>query len=473
MRLTWKDITSEKRIPEHDKNDANRFRSEMESDYHRIIRSASFRRLQDKTQVFPLDQSDFVRTRLTHSLEVASLAKLIGKQVCNAIKEGHLEQDENLPDILTVVEILNCAGLLHDIGNPPFGHFGETAIRTWFQQNLDHLMYRGLPLSKHLDKQQLYDLYHFEGNAQALRIISKLHRVMGVNGLHLTSAVMDTIIKYPVSSLAKVKAEEKDNRSLLEKKIGYFQSETDLYQQIKQNTGTQDCRNPLCFILEAADDLAYTFADLEDGYNKGMYTFADLKQIILQSGDTYSANLLDGYLEKELISGNQNQEDFDPYKTAVFTWLTRKQLFCVSQVSITFIEHYDEIMSGSFKEELLMKSKEGALISALKKFAYKRIYQHSSILKIELMGNEVISFLLTRFVEALIPYDGETKMGEIQEKYIQLLSKNYLDNYHDECKEIDDIGGKLYHRLLLATDFIAGMTDSYAKRLYRELRGIG
>ena len=128
-RLSWDTITSEERIPRREGVEAKKYRSEIESDYHRIIRSASFRRLQDKTQVFPLDKSDFVRTRLTHSLEVSSIAKFIGKQVCNQISEQKLEDHDRLPDALKVTEILNCAGLLHDIGNPPFGHFGEFAIR--------------------------------------------------------------------------------------------------------------------------------------------------------------------------------------------------------------------------------------------------------------------------------------------------------------------------------------------------------
>lgn len=473
MRLTWNDITSEKRIPDKSKGEANRYRSEIESDYHRIIKSASFRRLQDKTQVFPLDHSDFVRTRLTHSLEVAALAKLIGKQICNQITELHLEENENFPNTLNVIETLNCASLLHDIGNPPFGHFGETAIRNWFLKNLEVLKFRGKPLVEILDKQQRYDLYYFEGNAQALRIISKLHRLIGVNGLHLTSAVMDTIIKYPVSSLEKVEADKRDNKTLLEKKIGYFKSEERLYYQIKENTHTLGFRNPLCFILEAADDLAYTFADLEDGYNKGMYTYDELKRVISLSNDKFSVRLLEKYLEDELNSENQGNADFDPYKTAVSTWLTRKQLFCVSQVSDTFIEHYEELMAGTFKEELIGKSKEGALISELKKFAFERIYNHPSILKIELMGNEIITFLLDRFVNALLPYDSGEQMSEIQEKYVQLLSKNYLDAYRSSCDSALNENDKLYQRLLLATDFISGMTDSYAKRLYRELKGIG
>lgn len=182
MRMKWNNIMSEQRIPKKAENEANRFRSEIESDYHRIIRSASFRRLQDKTQVFPLDQSDFSRTRLIHSLEVSSLAKLIGKQVCQKIADLKLEKVEDLPDTQKAMEILNCAGLLHDIGNPPFGHFGETAIRNWFTKNLSIKQFQGRALKDVLDEQQILDLYNFEGNAQALRIVSKLHRLMGPNG---------------------------------------------------------------------------------------------------------------------------------------------------------------------------------------------------------------------------------------------------------------------------------------------------
>ena len=321
-----------------------------------------------------------------------------------------------------------------------------------------------------MDEQQILDLYNFEGNAQALRIITKLHRLIGPNGLHLTSSVMDTIIKYPVNSIEKTQAENNANRTLLQKKIGYFQSEENLFQKIKENTGTGISRNPLCFILEAADDLAYTFADLEDGYNKGMYSYDDLLQVIQSAEDSYGAELLMKLLKdaKEL-----EDSDDDPYKAAVFGWLTKKQLFCVSQITMAFIEHYEEIMTGQFTQELITTGSQGALINNLKKFAFERIYNHSSILRIELMGNEVITFLLDRFVDALISYDSTEDISEIQMKYIQLMSKNYLDNYHEECKSGLSDNQKLYRRLLLATDFVCGMTDSYAKQLYRELNGMG
>lgn len=473
-RLEWNRITSEERVPKKASNqNYQNYRSEIESDYVRIIRSASFRRLQDKTQVFPLDQSDFVRTRLTHSMEVSSIAKLIAKQVCMAIQEKALEQSELAPDPLKVMETLNCAGLLHDLGNPPFGHFGETAIRNWFHMNLDTVQFKGKPLSYYLSEAQKQDLLNYEGNAQALRIITKLHRHVGDYGMHLTSAVMDTIIKYPTSSIEKQEEDQlpKHERNLLKKKIGYFQSEALQYQEIKQNTGCIDCRNPLSFILEAADDLAYTFADLEDGYNKGLFSYEQLHDLIAAVNDVNGLTYLEKGLESAKRMKKQKEKGFDPYKQAVFNWLASKQLFCISHVAEAFIEHYDEIMNGTFEKELLAVSSEAALIKALKKFSYEHIYNIAPILKLELMGNEILTFLLDRFMNALIPYDSDEAMSEIQEKYIDLLSRNYLDSYYRYAKEHTQ-EECLYGRLLLGCDFIAGMTDSYAKRLYQELKGI-
>lgn len=166
------------------------------------------------------------------------------------------------------------------------------------------------------------------------------------------------------------------------------------------------------------------------------------------------------------------EEGFDPAQYAVFTWLTRKQLFSVSKVTEAFVDHYEEIMSGIFYDELISVSSEGKLINTLKKFAFRKIYNHTSILKLELMGNEIITFLLTQFVDALIVYDSEINMSEIQEKYVALLSGNYLDNYSEEREQCENEAMRIYQRLLLATDYVSGMTDSFAKRLYRELKGM-
>jgi len=474
-KLNWEGITCEERVPKLDK-DETKYHNNIEKDYVRIIRSASFRRLQDKTQVFPLDQSDFIRTRLTHSIEVSSIGRMIVRQVCDLlkkqIKEGNLPQ-ESLPDPLTVSEILNCAGLLHDLGNPPFGHFGETAIRNWFQNNLEHKLYKGKALSTYLSEAQRYDLYYYEGNAQALRIVLKLHHLTGDYGMRLTSAVMDTIIKYPCDSLMKQKEDEKlkQERSLLRKKIGYFQSEAAQVKQIKRNTGCIKCRNPLAFILEAADDIAYTFSDLEDGYNKGLYTYEQLYEVVQASGDDKGLKALTECKVNAVKHQDNREKDYNPDKQAVFSWLSRKQLYCVTCCARAFVDHYRELMNGVFEQELSAVSSEAKIMKALKAFAFEHIYQNGAILKLELMSNEILTFLMDRFMDALIVYDSEEPMNEIQRKYIELLSKNYVDNYLRSARGKSD-GEKLYDRLLLGCDFIAGMTDSYAKRLYQELRGI-
>lgn len=242
-------------------------RNEFQRDYHRIIQSASFRRLQDKTQVFPLDKSDFVRTRLTHSLEVSSFAKSLGQMIFqNIIK---FKQDSEITEEIKdkICSVLECAGLIHDIGNPPFGHFGEETIRAWFKNNLPNIKYNGKEITNILSEQMLNDLYHFEGNAQALRLLTKLHFLVDEHGMNLNFTLLNTIIKYPVSSIEINKKSE----NIKEHKMGYYSAEKELFEEITSATGAVDCRHPLAFILEAADDIAYKTADIEDAVKKRLY----------------------------------------------------------------------------------------------------------------------------------------------------------------------------------------------------------
>ena len=247
-------------------------RSEFEKDYHRIIGSASFRRLQDKTQVFPLDKSDFIRTRLTHSLEVSSIAKSLGQMISQDIIRSKRDPQFDIQMQEDVCNILQCAGLIHDIGNPPFGHFGETAIREWFAMHLPKLMYKGKPVTQYLNKQMLADFYNFEGNAQALRLLTKLHFLIDENGMNLTYALLDTIVKYPVPSTQI----DEDSGDVRTKKMGYFLAEQELYRKIATETGTVGTRHPLTYILEAADDIAYSTADIEDAFKKGCISYVEL-----------------------------------------------------------------------------------------------------------------------------------------------------------------------------------------------------
>ena len=465
-RLNWERLISSKRIPETKKTNLEKWRSEVESDYYRIINSASFRRLQDKTQVFPLDQSDFVRTRLTHSMEVSAIAKFIARQVCGRI-------DEMKPYTHEIIETLASAALIHDLGNPPFGHFGESAIRNWFATHLDTELFHGKPLSTYLRPQELQDLLHYEGNAQSLRIVTHLHHLNGKNGMHLTSGVMDTIIKYPCNSLESLaeKQKPKEERSLLRKKIGYYASEETVFHQIKANTDTIGIRNPLTYILEAADDLAYVFSDLEDGYKKGLYTIDDLKQVLKDSDDQAGLDKLSQQLTYPDTSHLKEYYPYDEHKQAVFQWLTLKQLYCISVISDAFCDHYEEIMTGTFASELIAVCKEAKVILNLKRFAFNKIYNTAAIIHLELMGNEIITYLMNCFIKALIHFDSSQPLSEIEEKYVSMLSSNYLHHYFDATSNLDE-NEKLYYRLLMGADFIGGMSDGYAKSLYQKLRGI-
>ena len=200
--MDWDTLLCEDRIRSFvRKAGASDLRSEFEKDYHRIIGSASFRRLQDKTQVFPLDRSDFIRTRLTHSLEVSSFAKSLGQNISESIRKNVKDETFTLEHKAAICDILQCAGLIHDIGNPPFGHFGETAIQEWFKKNLDRLEFEGTPVVELLNEQMVQDFYHFEGNTQAFRVVTKLHFLVDEHGMNLTKGLLGAIIKYPGSSL--------------------------------------------------------------------------------------------------------------------------------------------------------------------------------------------------------------------------------------------------------------------------------
>lgn len=197
--MNWQTLLCDDRIRSYKKQSSTDLRTEFEKDYHRIIGSASFRRLQDKTQVFPLDRSDFIRTRLTHSLEVSSLAKSLGQNISESIRTVIQDRDFTPEHKAAVCDILQCAGLIHDIGNPPFGHFGETAIQDWFKKNLERLSFKERRLADILNLQMIQDFCHFEGNTQAFRVVTRLHFLVDKHGMNLTKALLGTIIKYPVS----------------------------------------------------------------------------------------------------------------------------------------------------------------------------------------------------------------------------------------------------------------------------------
>jgi len=469
--MEWTRLLSPRRRGEYGKRKTSGtdLRSEFEKDYHRIIGSASFRRLQDKTQVFPLDKSDFIRTRLTHSLEVSSLAKSLGQNISEYIIQNHMDNQFDYKTKEDIGAILQCAGLIHDIGNPPFGHFGEEAIREWFRTNLHTLEYGDKPVTEYLSSQMQNDFYNFEGNAQALRLVSKLHFLVNENGMNLTYALLNSIIKYPVPS----NGIRTDSGNIKDKKMGYFHSEEDLYYSIVAETGAASCRHPLTYILEAADDIAYRTADIEDAFKKGCFSYSDLVKELHSHLDAYYKG--DAVYPIDVLK-RQYKRALDtkvsaPELYAVQNWLVRMQGMLIHSATRGFVNHYDEIMSGTYPYDIFHGTDGGVLTDTLGDVAYKYAFMSRSILKLEIAAGRIIDFLLEKFVPAFLVYDSEYPMGMMEKKMISLISENYKQIYHTYSKGKSE-PEKLYLRLMLVTDFICGMTDSYAKSMYQELNGI-
>lgn len=471
--MEWSKLLCSKRIRSvQARPGSGDLRTEFEKDYHRIIGSASFRRLQDKTQVFPLDKSDFIRTRLTHSLEVSSFGKSLGQNISQRILQD-IQDPSFLPSYQAdLCDILQCAGLLHDIGNPPFGHFGETVIREWFEKHLCTLRYKDKSLTEWLTPQMQGDLYYFEGNTQALRLVSKLHYLVDEHGMNLTMALLGTIIKYPVSSL------EIDKRSgdIRTKKMGYMYAERETFGILQKNLGTFGKRHPLAFILEAADDIAYKTADIEDAVKKGFISYEQLVEELYKGGEEEPENgeyiQLIKNLERKYARAKERGMS-TPAMNAVLNWMVTVQGRLINCATESFARHYGEIMLGDYKKELLAEGYGARIAEVLGDIAFRYVFTSEPIYKLEIAAETILDFLLEHFVNAVILYDTEDEgqMTAVQRKLIYLISDNYKAIYK-KCSAGCGEGEKLYLRLLLVTDSICGMTDSYAKRLYQELSGI-
>ncbi len=469
--MNWNDLLASDRIRSYQKSTTSRdLRTEFEKDYHRIIGSASFRRLQDKTQVFPLDKSDFIRTRLTHSLEVSSFAKSLGQNVGEKIIRDKKDEYFSVEQKENICAILQCAGLIHDIGNPPFGHFGETIIQDWFKNNLSKLEFKGKTIDKILSKQMIEDFYNFEGNTQALRVVSKLHFLVDENGMNLTKALLGTIIKYPVSSLEI----DKKSEDIRNKKMGYFYADREVFKNIQDSVSTNGKRHPLTFLLEAADDIAYKTADIEDALKKGCITYTllidELKKRMMANGENESFEEMIYILERKYKKAlDMRCEQPDVY--AIQNWIVSIQGNMLFAASDNFINHYDEIMQGTYKKDLFAGTNVELIMDVLGDIAYRYAFISKPIYKLEIAAKSIIDFLLEKFVKAVIYYDTDSKLSAVNEKLVSLISEDYKRIYHHFAKGCGE-EEKLYLRLLLVTDYICGMTDSYAKNMYQELNGI-
>ena len=447
-------------------------RSAFEKDYHRIIGSASFRRLQDKTQVFPLDKSDFIRTRLTHSLEVSSFAKSLGQNIGENILVYKKDLSFTPKMKEDICSILQCAGLIHDIGNPPFGHFGEDAIREWFERNLPVLTYHGTPIDQVLTPQMREDFYHFEGNAQALRLVSKLHFLVDENGMNLTYGLLSTIIKYPISSVEI----NKKSGNIKDKKMGYYFADKEIFEDISKETGTNGCRHPLTYILEAADDIAYKTADIEDAFVKGFISYHKLLEELTELQGLYFGEKTGNFqpadkLEELYLRGKENHVG-DPEEYAIKNWIVRVQGFLINCATFGFTSNYREIMEGTYQYDLFHQTFAEKLMDLLGDLAYREVFTSEAIYRMEVAEAAMIDYLMDMFMTAVIKYDVRTeKLDSIGQRMVSFISSNYKKAYHYHAEGKSEVE-KLYLRILLVTDYICGMTDSYAKRLYQELKAI-
>ena len=474
--MNWEQLLSTKR--NRGGSGKNRYvrntdlRSEFEKDYHRIIGSASFRRLQDKTQVFPLDKSDFIRTRLTHSLEVSSFAKSLGQNIGENILV-YKKDPSFTPRMKEVIcSILQCAGLIHDIGNPPFGHFGEDTIREWFQKNLPVMEYHGTPIDTILTPQMREDFYHFEGNAQALRLVSKLHFLVDENGMNLTYALLSTIIKYPVSSLEM----NPKSGDIKDRKMGYYFADQEIFEDISKETGTNGKRHPLTFILEAADDIAYKTADIEDAFVKGFLSYHKLLEELTELQELYFRGGGGGFQPAdkltELYLRAKEMHVENPEEYAIKNWIVRVQGFVINCATYGFTSNYQAIMQGTYGHDLFYQTFAEKLMDLLGDLAFREVFTSEPIYRMEVTEATMLDFLLDKFMTAIIKYDDKTqKLDSIDERMVSFISSNYKKAYHYHARGKSEIE-RLYLRILLVTDYVCGMTDSYAKRLYQELKAI-
>lgn len=458
---------------------------DLEKDYKAIISSAAFRRLQDKTQVFPLDKSDFVRTRLTHSLEVSTIARQLGIMVTK-------KKEENRDSVLTramkdekiankIPSALSCAGLLHDIGNPPFGHFGEVVIGEWYEKEFEKsgFRYKGRTVGQMLNDRMIKDLSNFEGNAQALRILSKIRNKEVNHEINLTSGVISALIKYPTDSVSAKNSKDPDIRK---HKLGYYLAEEKSFREISRETGTclnagNVARHPLAFLMEAADDIAYATADLEDAYKKKLFTMEEFIAFFkrkmggisdLKMKDK-SQKLLDD-LKIRIEKGGKTAEG----KLIAFqNWMDFARSWFMYCTAYSFYENYEQIMEGKYNRELLEGTFHEQSVKILKDAMKEYVYGDPEIVKLELAAKKIIYSLLDDFAYAVIYWEaeeeGKYELSKADKKLCGLIPDNLKEDYNHAKTE--DEAYNLYLRFMMVNDFISGMTDSYAKNLYQELNG--
>ena len=446
--MNWEQLLSLKRFGDTNKRlrkEQNETRLGFEVDYDRIIFSSAFRSLQDKTQVIPLSKTDFVHTRLTHSLEVSVVGRSLGRLAGQKILEKHPQLEKThgykMNDFGAIVA---AAALAHDIGNPPFGHSGEKALGEYFSLG------KGKRFKEELSQKEFQDLIKFEGNANGFKILTQ-NKPGIAGGLRLSYATLGAFIKYPKESLPY-----KTTPKVGDKKFGVFQTEKDIFEEIATelgliNTGNKDdlsfSRHPLAFLVEAADDICYTIIDFEDGINLGLID------------EDYALE----YLIK-LVKDNINTEKYNSLtKTADRLSYLRALAIStlITEAVEIFLKHEDAILTGEFHHTLLDKSKYAAQIDDIIKISIEKIYQSEEVINKEIAGHKMLSHLLDTYTEALLP-----EKTHLDSNFNKLVLKSVpgLSNLQDE--------NSVYKRLLEICSHTSSLTDGFTVASFEKYKGI-
>lgn len=457
--MNWSTLYSSRRTGDAPTKDSNpdQVRTSFLRDYDRIIFSSPFRRLQNKTQVFPLPGAVFVHNRLTHSLEVASVGRSLGKAVGEEIARKYANENSDFVDFYRheLQSVVAAACLAHDIGNPPFGHSGEDAIRNYFMElkGPARSIFDG-----NLTENQKKDFELFEGNSNALRILSNSYGKEEQGGYKLTYATLASIVKYPCSS---AEGFNKKTGLIATKKSGFFDSEIATYHEIAGELGIIKkegydhvyARHPFVYLTEAADDICYRVIDMEDAHRLHiitLQTFMDIFLPFFQHEKEY--NSID-YVRKKL---DRIKDDNEKVQFIRAKWIG----LMVNKLSKAFIEREKELLEGTLEIDLLkcLSKEDQEYIKVINSYSVKHIYNYRSVLEIEIAGFNIIGGLLKEFVNAIV------EPGTVRaEKLLQLIPLQFglkRDYAH------------LYNDIQSVVDFISGMTDLYAIDLYRKITGI-
>ena len=440
--MKWQQLISNKRLEqEHRHAERHDDRSEFKRDYDRLIYSAPFRRLQNKTQVFPLPGSIFVHNRLTHSLEVSSLGQSLGNDVCRQLKSLHPELANSLFE--EIGTIVSAACLAHDMGNPPFGHSGEKAIQTFFTEG------KGKTIKESVSSEFWDDITHFEGNANAFRLLT--HRFLGrrQGGFVMTYSMLASIVKYPfASSLAGSHG-----------KFGFFQTEANDYMKIadelglicKSNNGEplKYARHPLVYLVEAADDICYEIMDIEDSHKLKILSFQETFDLLIGFFDENTKTSIQKRMEEDGVTDDNEKVVY--LRACVIGKLENE---CVK----TFVQHEEEILNGTFNGSLIdnISPIQREAYKVCEKVSYKKIYHSKPVLDIELSGYKIMETLMDVFIGAAI---------NPNRFYSQQLIRRVSSQY-------DIHSDNLETRIMAVIDYISGMTDIYALDIYQKINGM-